>query len=70
MYKHRLFFWERNSAHIYDATSDSWTQAANTTSGRFGSKVITMKGRIFAVAGFGSYDLSVVEEYNPITNSW
>jgi N-acetylneuraminic acid mutarotase len=61
---------DRKKAHIYDALSDSWAPAADSNVGRFGSAVVSLRGRIFAFGGYGDFDTSSVEEYNPSTNSW
>ena len=60
----------RSSADVYDALSDTWTRAANSTLGRQGTSLINIYKRLLAVGGLGTALHGVVEEYLPDRNEW
>ena len=60
----------RNSAAIYDASTDTWTAAASMKYGRTGMNLVANNGKIVAMGGFEKATSDVVEVYDPAKNTW
>ena len=63
------------TVEAYDPTSDTWTTKTSMPTPRMGLAVGVVNGMLYAVGGtpsvsFSSTDYSVVEEYNPTTDTW
>ena len=70
VFKLSVFF--SYKSFVYDASKDSWTRLGNTNYGKYGSRVVASRQRIFALGG-GGYTTGLttfVEEYNPDRNTW
>ncbi|MBC8232700.1 hypothetical protein H8E77_24390 [bacterium] len=53
------------------AVESTWTQKADMTTPRFGLSASAVKGKIYAIGGWGNAGkLSAVEEYDPATDTW
>ncbi len=60
----------------YDPATDSWTAKANMPTARCWLSTSVVKGKIYAIGGnatsdaFNAEPLSIVEEYDPETDTW
>jgi hypothetical protein len=59
----------RREAALYDVDKNSWTSLGGTTYDRFGTSLITLGDRVFAIGGGFDPDVEV-EEYNYKDDTW
>ena len=61
---------------VYDQQTDSWTELQNMPTARWGLMTAVVDGKIYAIGGLeGSFmggftSTDVVEEYDPVTDTW
>lgn len=60
----------QNTLFLYDPQLDSWSEAAPMPTARYGPGVVASQGKIFVFGGNAGVGLSVVEVYDPLTNTW
>jgi hypothetical protein len=59
------------SVHKYDPAANSWSTVAPLLSPRFGLASFVLGGRLYAAGAYsGVHDLTSVERYNVILDSW
>ncbi|MBI5636445.1 MAG: fibronectin type III domain-containing protein [Nitrospinae bacterium] len=59
------------TVEAYDPVANTWTAKAAMPTPRWGSTVSVVNGLIYAIGGWGGWpELSLVEIYNPATNTW
>ncbi|CAB4054676.1 unnamed protein product [Lepeophtheirus salmonis] len=60
-----------SSVEVFDDITQRWYQMAPMNHARAGLRLINSKGKLYAIGGWRKRDyLSVVEEYDPFTDSW
>lgn len=72
--------WEKcaiisNKNQVYDPKTDSWKNLSPLPTPRHGLDMVSINGKIYVIGGMGDKlsmwnSLNVVEEYDPITDSW
>ena len=60
------------NVEVYDQTTDKWLNKGELGISRYSMKTVVTNERIFIIGGLSSNDfnLSIVEEYNPATNTY
>jgi len=64
-----------NVVEAYDPVADTWSTKASSTIARAYASAVTINGKIYVVGGCVDSDCrigvsTVVEEYDPVTNTW
>jgi len=64
-------FQSRKSSVIFNFDSNEWSNVGSTNFDRYGSSLVTLGDRIFAIGGgFGSNPTRVIEEFHAENKSW
>jgi N-acetylneuraminic acid mutarotase len=63
------------TVEVYDPSTDAWTSKGDMPSARYGLSTSLVNGKIYAVGGNiiengDEFSVSVVESYNPQTDTW
>lgn len=65
---HNVYY---GTVEAYDPVANTWTEKASMPTPRRGMTVSVVNGLIYAIGGWGGWpELSVVEMYDPVTDSW
>ncbi|MDB0031327.1 hypothetical protein N9E34_07650 [Opitutales bacterium] len=59
-----------NQVLSFDSSTNLWSAKANMPTARRGVKLVWFENRIWAIGGRSSAQITKVESYNPITDSW
>ena len=71
----KLYCFGKNTANefilnVYDTVSKSWESKKSPGKYREDYSVSALKGKLYMFGGYGNGEISDVEEYNPVSDSW